>query len=78
MKAMDDNRGSRRNRRVILALSGTIDIVIGAALLLSGLGLLPVRVSDWGLPSGVALVVGAVVFIGGAVVAVYNYSRLDE
>lgn len=75
---MDHNGTSRRNRRLILAFSGAIDVVIGAALLLSGLGVLPVRASDWGLPSGVALVVGAVVFVGGAVVAVYNYSRLDE
>ncbi|HET9591120.1 MAG TPA: hypothetical protein VFO91_20205 [Anaerolineales bacterium] len=67
-----------RTKRYALILSGAIDAVIGAVILLIGFGLLPIDVADYGIPAWLAILVGAFMFIMGAWVAAYNYSRLDE
>ncbi|HEX6269022.1 MAG TPA: hypothetical protein VFZ43_02200 [Anaerolineales bacterium] len=72
------NNIPNRNRRVLLMLSGAIDALIGALILLIGFGLLPVDVADYGLPPWLVILVGGFMFIMGAWVAAYNYSRLDE
>ena len=59
-------------------LSGATDALIGAVILLIGFGLLPVDIADYGLPAWLVILVGAVMFIIGAWMAAYNYSRLDE
>lgn len=72
------NNSPNRTRRVVLILSGLTDALIGAVILLIGLGLLPVDISAYGIPQWLALVVGGFMFIMGAWVAAYNYSRLEE
>lgn len=67
-----------RNKRILFILSGVIDALIGAALLLIAFGLLPVDIADYGLPPWLVILVGGFMFIMGAWVAAYNYSRLDE
>jgi hypothetical protein len=59
-------------------LSGATDALIGAVILLIGFGLLPVDIADYGLPAWLVILVGAIMFIIGAWMAAYNYSRLDE
>jgi branched-subunit amino acid ABC-type transport system permease component len=74
---MNDNLPNR-NKRIVFILSGATDALIGAVILLIGFELLPVDIADYGLPSWLAILVGAIMFIMGAWMAAYNYSRLDE
>ena len=67
-----------RNKRIVFILSGVIDALIGAAILLIGFGLLPIDVADYGLPAWLVIFVGVFIFIMGAWMAAYHYSRLDE
>ncbi|HLF74845.1 MAG TPA: hypothetical protein VI524_10895 [Anaerolineales bacterium] len=74
---MKDNP-ARRTRRIAFILSGVIDALIGAAILLIGFGFLPVDIAAYGLPRWLVILVGGFMFIMGAWVAAYNYSGLDE
>jgi branched-subunit amino acid ABC-type transport system permease component len=69
---------SNRTKRVALIISGVTDALIGTVVLLIGFGLLPIDVADYGLPAWLVILVGGFMFIMGAWVAAYNYSRLDE
>ena len=59
-------------------ISGATDALIGAVILLIGFGLLPVDLAEYGIPAWLALVVGGFMFIMGAWMAAYNFTRLDE
>lgn len=67
-----------RGRRIVLMISGGIDALIGAIMLLIGFGLLPVDVSRYGVENWHVNLLGAVMFLLGAGTFVYNLSRLDE
>lgn len=67
-----------RNKRIVFILNGVIDALIGAIILLIGFGLLPVDIADYGLPAWLVTLVGGFMFIMGAWMAAYNYSRLEE
>lgn len=72
------NNSPNRTRRLVLILSGLTDALIGAIILLIGFDLLPLDISAYGVPPWLALVVGGFMFIMGAWVTAYNYSRLEE
>jgi hypothetical protein len=74
---MKDNLPNK-NKRIVFILTGATDALIGAVILLIGFGLLPVDIASYGLPSWLVILVGAIMFIIGAWMAAYNYSRLDE
>jgi hypothetical protein len=59
-------------------ISGITDTLIGAALLLFGLGFLPVEVTKYGFENWQVNLLGAVMFILGIGVFAYNLSRLEE
>jgi hypothetical protein len=65
-------------RRLIFIISGATDALIGAAILLVGLGWVPIDFGAGGPPTWALMLIGAVMFIAGIWVAVYNFSRLDE
>ena len=67
-----------RARRIVLMISGGIDALIGAIMLLIGFGLLPVDVNRYGVENWHVNLLGAVMFLLGAGVFAYNLSRLDE
>ncbi|MGZ9226815.1 MAG: hypothetical protein ACXW4M_14790 [Anaerolineales bacterium] len=69
---------SQRNKRLVFMISGITDILIGAVILLIGFGLLPIDITDYGIPRWPVVLVGALMFIMGAWMAAYHYSRLDE
>lgn len=75
---MDDNDRARGNKRLVLSLSGAMDALIGAVLLLVGLGFLPINVADYGLPRWLVILPGALMFAAGTGIAVYNFARRDE
>jgi len=59
-------------------MSGAIDALLGAAILLIGFGFFPIDIADYGLPIWAVVLVGGVMFPVGVWVAVYNYSRLGK
>lgn len=59
-------------------LSGAIDALIGGILLLIGLGVLPLDVTQYGVQNWHVNVLGAAMFLLGAGTFAYNLSRLDE
>lgn len=69
---------SNRSKRFALILSGATDALIGAIILLIGFGLFPIDIAGYGFPRWLLILVGAFMFITGAWIAAYNYSRLDE
>lgn len=75
---MNGNPNSKRTRRYVLILSGATDALLGAAILLIGLGFFPINIANYGLPLWMVILVGGLISISGAWMVVYNYSRLDE
>ena len=59
-------------------LSGGIDALLGGILLLIGLGILPVNVTQYGVKSWHVMLVGIVMFLFGAGTFAYNLFRLEE
>ena len=72
------NHPPNRTRRIAFMISGAIDALIGAILLLVGFGLLPIDVTNYGFANWHVNLLGAVMFILGAGTFAYNFSRLEE
>ena len=64
-------------RRLLFIVSGITDALIGAGLLLLGLGVTPVQVGQDGTHWTFVLL-GVVMFVTGVGVAIYNFSRFEE
>lgn len=62
-------------RRTILLLSGLIDCLAGAVLLLIWTGLLPIDMTPLGISRSVAGLVGAVLFFPGLALVTYQLTR---
>ena len=75
---MNESPNPKRSRRLILAFSGATDVLLGAVIVLIGLGFFPIDIADYGLPLWVVMLVGVLTFISGLWMVAYNYSRLDE
>jgi len=72
------NNSPNRTRRLVLMISGATDALIGGILLLIGFGSLPVDVTHYGGENWQVNLLGAVMFLLGAGVFAYNFSRMDE
>jgi hypothetical protein len=75
---MDENQNSQRNRRLVFVISGVMDVIVGAGIVMAGLGLLPVNAGEYGLPIGLVLVIGGVMLVSGMAIAIYHFTRLGE
>ena len=73
-----NNMPPNRARRLIFMLSGAVDALIGAVLLLIGFGFLPLDVTRYGVENWHMNLLGGVMFLLGVGTFVYNVSRLDE
>jgi ABC-type branched-subunit amino acid transport system permease subunit len=65
-------------RRIAFMISGGVDALIGAALLLIGFGFLPIDVAQYGFQNWLVNLLGGVMFLLGAITFAYNFSRLEE
>jgi hypothetical protein len=72
------NQPPHRARRIALMLSGGIDALIGAVLLLIGFGFLPIDITQYGVQNWHVNLLGGVMFLLGAGTFAYNFSRMDE
>jgi len=75
---MNENPYTNRRKRLTLIVSGAIDILFGAAILLVDFGFFPIDLAKYGLPSWMVILVGGIMFTIGVWMVIYNYSRLDE
>lgn len=75
---MNENNNPQKTKRMVMIISGAMDALIGAGILIVGLGFFPVSISDFGVPQWVILLIGGAMFIVGGWMFVHNYSRLNE
>jgi len=75
---MDGNQNPERTRRLIFVISGVTDTIIGAVLVMMGLGLLPVNLGEYGLPTWALLEIGGAMLVSGMAIAIYHFTRLGE
>lgn len=73
-----NNLPPSKARRIAFMLSGAIDALIGAVLLLIGFGSIPLDVTQYGVQNWHVNLLGGAMFILGAVTFAYNLSRLEE
>jgi hypothetical protein len=72
---MDEEPNAQRTRRLVLALSGLLDMLLGASLVAAWAGVLPVDLSAFGLPRWVVGVVGGLFFLSGTAVAAWQLTK---
>lgn len=65
------------NKRTILIIVSAIDAVLSGIVLLIYFGLLPVDISEWGIPRWVIGLVGGVWFLSAIGLLVYQVTRTD-
>jgi hypothetical protein len=73
-----NNNSPQKARRIAFMLSGAVDALIGAVLLLIGFGLIPLDVTQYGVQNWHVNLLGGAMFLLGAVTFAYNLSRLEE
>jgi len=73
-----NNIPPNKTRRLALIFSGSMDALLGAFLLLTGFGLLPIDITQYGFENWHAILLGGVFFIMGIGFVAYNLSRLEE
>ncbi len=74
---MDKPPSNPRSRQLALLLSGAIDMLLGAGLILAWLGILPIDLSAFGLPHWVVAFAGFFFFFSGTIVFAFQLARLE-
>lgn len=72
------NNPANRAKRMAFIISGATDALLGTVLLLIGLEVLPIKVTEYGFENWHALLLGGILFIMGVGFVAYNLSRLEE
>ena len=67
----------QQNKRMIFIIVGLVDAVLSGAILLIYFGLLPIDISELGIPRWVIGVVGGVWFLGAIGLVAYQLTRPD-
>ena len=67
----------QQNKRMILIIVGLVDAVLSAAILLIYFGLLPIDISELGIPRWVIGVIGGVWFLAAIALVAYQLTRTD-
>ena len=73
-----DNNPSNRTKRLAFIISGIMDALIGAALVLVGFGVIPIDLADYGFQNWHAQALGGIMFLIGVATLAYNLSRMEE
>jgi hypothetical protein len=68
---------SQQNKRMLLIIVGLVDAVISGAILLIYFGLLPVDISEWGIPRWVIGIVGGVWFLAAIGLVAFQLTKPD-
>ena len=67
----------QQNKRMILIIVGLVDAVLSGAILLIYFGILPINVSELGIPRWVIGVIGGVWFLAAIALIAYQLTRTD-
>ena len=67
----------QQNRRMIFIIVGLVDAILSGAILLLYFGLLPIDISEWGIPRWVIGVIGGVWFLAAIGLVAYQLTRTD-
>jgi len=67
----------QQNRRMIFMIVSIVDAIISGMILLLYFGLLPIDISEWGIPRWVIGVIGGVWFLSAIGFLAYQLTRTD-
>lgn len=68
---------NQQNKRMLLIIVGLVDAVISGSTLLIYFGLLPIDISELGIPRWVIGVIGGVWFLAAIGLVAYQLTRTD-
>jgi len=68
---------SQLNKRTILIIMGATDALLSGIVLLIYFGLLPIDISNWGIPRWIIGLVGGIWFLASIAVLVYQVTKTD-
>jgi hypothetical protein len=74
---MDNKNPYTISKRTVFIIVGLTDTVFGALVLLIYFGLLPVDISNWGIPRWIIGVIGGIWFMGALAFLVYQLTKTD-
>jgi len=72
-----DMNNSQPNQRTILIIVSAIDVLLSGIVLLIYFSLLPIDISNWGIPRWVVGLVGGIWFTSALAILVYQVTRTD-
>ncbi len=72
---MATNPTNNQARRLALLISGLIDMLLGAGLVLATTGIFPVNLPLFGIPGWVTDAIGFVLFLSGLAFVAYQLTR---
>ena len=67
----------QQNKRMIFILVGLVDAVLSGAILLIYFGILPIDISEWGIPRWIIGTIGGVWFLGATGLVFHQLTRTD-
>ena len=67
----------QQNKRMIFIIVGIVDAILSGVVLLLYFGLLPIDISEWGVPRWVIGVIGAVWFLAAIGFLAYQLTRTN-
>lgn len=68
---------SQQNKRMLLIIVGIVDAILSGAILLIYFGLLPIDISEWGIPRWAIGLIGGVWFLSAVGLVAYQLTRTD-
>ena len=67
----------QQNKRMIFIIVGIVDAILSGVVLLLYFGLLPIDISEWGIPRWVIGVIGGVWFLAAIGFLAYQLTRTN-
>jgi hypothetical protein len=74
---MKANMNPQPNKRMIFIIIGIVDSILSGIVLLLYFGLLPIDISEWGIPRWVIGVIGAVWFLSAIGFLAYQLTKTE-
>ena len=67
----------QQNKRMIFIIVGLVDAILSGAILLIYFGLLPVDISEWGIPRRVIGLIGGIWFLAAIGFLAYQLTKTN-
>lgn len=67
----------QQNKRMIFIIVGIVDAILSGAILLLYFGLLPIDISEWGIPRWVVGIIGGLWFLAAIGFLAYQLTRTN-